>query len=316
MDSIFDRPFAVQKSNCEFHIMKKHILTFFLAFTGLCYAVLAQVPNGGFETWTGNDPEGWVTTNGLMMLGNPQSVFKSTDPHSGSFACEINTVHVTNKPPGVFVPDYTGSVFTGKQVFVTSYFGFPCTVKPGKLAFWYKYNARNNDTASVLAYTTKWNSALNKRDTLAIAVGFLTDSVGTYVQHEIMFMVLDSVSTPDSAVVLFASSSISASQTGAKLILDDIEFTGGTVGVRETGVPVFSLFPNPVDENFVQLQFEQPEPCIEVTLFDLNGKVVSVQAGDAVSGLFTFHTNAPARGIYILSVETESGNAVKRLVIQ
>lgn len=281
------------------------------------FASYAQIPNGSFETWTGNDPNSWVTTNGLILLGNPQSVFKSTDAHSGTSACEINTVHITNKPPGVFIPDFTGSIFTGKQVLVTSYFGFPYTSKPTRLNFWYKYNARNNDTASVIAYTTKWNSSLNKRDTLAIAVGIIKDSVGMYTQGEVFFMMMDSVSTPDSAVVLFASSSLSATQTGAKLLLDDIEFAGGNVGLAEKKAAItFTLSPNPVGSSGVTLQFDKPVSNIDVSVFDVQGKLIYKQSGDAPTGIFLLDTGQLLSGVYILSVQTEKGNTTSRLIIE
>lgn len=295
--------------------MKTTVLTLMMV-AGICFRSQAQIPNGGFETWTNNDPDGWVTTNGLMLLGNPQSVFKSTDAHSGTSACEVNTVNITSKPPGVFIPDFTGSVFTGKQVFVTSYFGFPYTYKPGKLNFWYKYNARNNDTASVLAYTTKWNATLQKRDTLSIAMSMIKDSVGVYTKGEVIFYVMDSVSTPDSAVVLFASSMITATKAGAKLILDDVEFTGGNVGMAEAQSLTFTVFPNPVSDGYVQLLFEQPAASVSVMLFDLQGKKVLEHLGKTVNGTFSMAASTLLPGLYMLTVQTEQGSAVKRLIIE
>lgn len=280
------------------------------------YRTQAQIPNGGFETWTSNDPDGWVTTNGLMLLGNPQSVFKSTDAHSGSFACEVNTVNIINKPPGVFVPDYTGSVFTGKQVFVTSYFGFPYSNKPALLRFWYKYNARHNDTASVLAYTTKWNTTLQKRDTLSIAIGMLKDSVGVYTKGEVMFFMMDSVNTPDSAVVLFASSMITANASGAKLLLDDLEFAGGNVGVEEQNALRFKLYPNPATNGFVRVELQQPVSSAEITVFDVQGRKVLAQPTAVLNGNITFPTVSFEPGLYLLSVQTVHGSGISRLIIE
>lgn len=295
--------------------MKTTLLTLTLLLC-ICYRSQAQIPNGGFETWTNNDPDGWVTTNGLMLLGNPQSVFKSTDAHSGSFACEVNTVNITNKPPGVFVPDYTGSIFTGKQVFVTSYFGFPYTNKPGLLRYWYKYNARNNDTASVLAYTTKWNSALQKRDTLSIAMGIIKDSVGVYTKGEVMFFIMDSVNTPDSAVVLFASSMITATASGAKLLLDDIEFAGGNVGVDEKEALRFNLYPNPSTDGLIRVQLQQPASLAEITVFDLQGRKILMQQTGALNGHITVPSVSLKPGLYLLTVETEQGHSATRLIIE
>lgn len=295
--------------------MKTIVLTLMMVACS-CLPAQAQIPNGGFETWTSNEPDGWVTTNGLMLLGNPQSVFKSTDARTGGFACEVNTVNITNKPPGVFIPDYTGSVFTGKQVFVTSYFGFPYQKKPGRLIYWYKYNGRNHDTATVLAYTTKWNTALSKRDTLSMAMSLITDSVGVYTMGEISFFVMDSVSTPDSAVVLFASSMITATKAGAKLTLDDVAFTGGNIGIAETQPFTFTVFPNPVSDGSVQLLFQQPATTVTANVFDMQGKKILEHSGKTVNGKLTITSLSLIPGLYMLSVKTEQGTAVKRLVIE
>lgn len=295
--------------------MKTTVLTLMMVACSY-FIAYAQVPNGGFETWATTDPDGWVTTNGLTLLGNPQSVFKSTDAHSGSFACEVNTVNISSKPPGVFIPDFTGSIFTGKQVFVTSYFGFPCTQKPGILRFWYKYNARNHDTASILAYTTKWNATLQKRDTLSIAVGMLKDSVGVYTKGELMFYVMDSVSTPDSAVVLFASSMTTSTAAGAQLILDDVEFAGGNVGLSEQQPLAFLVFPNPSSNGMVQLLFQQPNAMVSVSVFDVQGRRIIEQQGNGLTGKFSFSASTLLPGLYMLAVQTEQGTAVKRLVIE
>lgn len=294
--------------------MKTTVLTLMMVAC-FCFQSQAQVPNGGFETWTGNDPDGWVTTNGLMQLGNPQSVFQSSDAHSGTSACEIRTINVVNKIPGVGIPDFTGSVFTGKQVFTTSYFGFPYSQKPSMLRFWYKYNARSNDTASILAYTTRWDAALNKRDTLAIAMSKITDSVGVYTKREVYFYVMDSIHTPDSAVVLFASSSVLANKVGAVLLLDDVEFAGGNVGISESTQLAFSIFPNPVIDGNVQLIFQQSEALVTVNVFDVQGRKVFEQQGKALTGKLSVSTSMLPSGIYMVSVHTAEGFGVKRLII-
>jgi hypothetical protein len=79
--------------------MKKSVLfSLTVLFTTL---LMAQIPNGNFETWANKgsheDPSEWVSTNGLTLLRNPVSVFKSTDAHLGTYACEISLVKMTIK---------------------------------------------------------------------------------------------------------------------------------------------------------------------------------------------------------------------------
>lgn len=288
------------------------IILLFSSFTGF-----AQVPNGGFESWTLNDPDSWVTTNALMLLGNPQSVFQSTDAHSGSSACEIRTVQLTNKPPGVPLPDYIGSIFTGKQIFTTPIFGFPYTSKPKKLNFWYKFNAMNNDTATVLAYTTRWNASLGKRDTLSYGYSLMIDSVGVYTQQEVMLVMMDSINAPDSAVIVFTASIFGAPHAGAKLIVDDVEFTGGNVGLTENE-PVLDLaiYPNPMDEDYFFLQLNQPAKQVSVCIRNTQGQQVALYDMLGETKTQSIRTGMLPSGLYFITVQTENARATRRLIVE
>lgn len=291
------------------------ILTF-CAFALFLTKLSAQIPNGGFENWTGNDPNEWVTTNALTILGNPQSIFKSTDAHTGSAACEINTIFVQSKIPGIPIPDYTGSVFTGKQIGFNTVMGFPYTAKPSMLRFWYKYNARNNDSASIVAITTKWNSSSNKRDTVSIGYGMIKDSVGVYTKLEINLTVLNTNLTPDTAIVLFASSTIYAKAAGAKLLVDDVEFAGGNVGNQELSEGFdFSIYPNPVQHDFVNIEFAKETQWNSIEIFNLDGKRVKAYTDNNSSAVqLTLENLSP--GIYFIQINSENGLGRKRLIVE
>lgn len=295
--------------------MKKTLLSAILLFGGLTQFVSAQT-NGGFENWTGNETEGWVSTNALTLLGNPQSVFKSSDAHTGSFACEINTIHVTNKIPGVSIPDYTGSVFTGKQVGFTPVFGFPFSSKPSTLSFWYKYNGRNGDSASILVYTSRWNSTTGKRDTLVLGAGFIKDSVGVYTRMDLPLITLDSARMPDTAVVLFASSTLSAMAAGAKLIIDDVAFAGGNVGLTdESGRIDVSVFPNPATKGSTTVVFSQPENNVSVKVYDLHGKLLTETLFNNTFAVL-LDTGHLAKGLYFIHIKSDRGLATERLLVE
>lgn len=288
------------------------IFTLFSAFTGF-----AQVPNGGFENWTTNDPDGWVTTNALMLLGNPQSVFQSADAHSGSSACEITTVQLTNKPPGIPLPDYIGSVFTGKQIFTTPIFGFPYTSKPEKLNFWYKFNAMNNDTATVLAYTTRWNTVSGKRDTLSYGYSLMVDTISVYTQHEVTLMMLDSINAPDSAVIVFTASIFGAPHAGAKLTVDDVEFTGGNVGLATINASLeFDVYPNPADQGFFHLQLNEQAKQVSVTILNTQGQQVAQYTFTGEKDAFTIDASQLPSGLYLLAIQTENAHATRRLIVE
>lgn len=292
----------------------KQLLTWVFITNSIC--AFAQIPNNGFEDWTANDPNSWVTTNGLMALGNPQSVFKSTDAYSGTSACEINTVHMTTRPPGVFVPEYAGSVFVGKQVFITSVAGFPYTNKPGMFSMWYKYSTPNGDTASVLVMTTKWNATTSKRDTLSIGTGIMKDTTAVYTKFEMAIYNLDSVTTPDTAVIYVSSSSLNAMNAGAKLKIDDLVFSGGNVGINEASAKIdFSIHPNPNTNGRVFIHSNEILVKPNITVMDLQGRVVwQKQMQTAQEHLI--ETNQLVKGFYLIHIQTEKGTATKKVIFE
>lgn len=291
-----------------------NLLAVVLATTS--FVASAQIPNSGFEDWTVNDPNGWVTTNGLMALGNPQSVFKSTDAYSGNSACEINTVHMTNRPPGVFVPEYAGSVFIGKQVFVTSIAGFPYTNQPGMFSMWYKFSSPNGDTASVLVMTTKWNSTNNKRDTISIGTNIIKDTVSVYTKLDAQFFVLDSINQPDTAVIYISSSSLTASNSGAKLIVDDLTFSGGNVGIKNYAEGIhFSVYPNPTKNGRIFIQSNTVLESPIITVSDIQGKVIW-QKQMETNQQFTIDGNNWVKGLYLVQVKTQNGTATHKMIFE
>jgi hypothetical protein len=292
----------------------KQLLSLTLIFT--TFIASAQIPNSGFEDWTVNDPNSWVTTNGLMALGNPQSVFKSTDAYSGSSACEINTVRMTNRPPGVFVPEYAGSVFIGKQVFVTSIAGFPYTNQPSLFSMWYKFSSPNGDTASVLVMTTKWNSTNNKRDTISIGTNIIKDTVSVYTKLNAQFFVLDTINQPDTAVIYISSSSLTASNAGAKLIVDDLTFSGGNVGINDTKEKVvFSVYPNPTTNGRVFIQSNDILESPIITLMDLQGKVIWQKQMETDQN-FIIDSNQLLKGLYFIQVKNQKGTATNKIIFE
>lgn len=76
---------------------------------------------------------------------------------------------------------------------------------------------------------------------------------------------------------------------------------------------IFSVYPNP-SNGAVQLSFEQPLPNADITLTDLQGRVVLTQRLDGVSNE-TIAIEGPP-GIYFLHVQTPKGQSVVKLVKQ
>ena len=294
-------------------IMKKKLLIFIATAISACYAN-AQILNSGFENWTTTEPNSWVTTNGLMILGNAQSVFKTTDAHSDSFACEMRSTIVANKPSGVYVPDYVGSVFIGKQIGIKSLRGMPYNNKPTNFEFWFKYASTTGDTANAFIMLTKFNATLSKTDTIAIGGFYNSANISTYTKA-ILNLTYLSTETPDTAVVVFSAITPFSTNAGSIFKIDDMAFTGGNVGMNEQNNNVeFTLFPNPSNgESFLNFNTIQPE--INLSIFDLQGKEIwnNKFTNQAKISILTNKFDA---GIYIIKVSNGTKTSFKKLVVE
>lgn len=283
------------------------LISFFITITAS-----AQIANRDFESWNGNNIDNWISTNGLVLLGNDQSVFQSTDAHSGGFACELISTKVTNKPQGVFVPDYVASIFIGRQIGINSIMGYPYTQKPKQLEFWYKHAPVSGDTASSIVVLTKWNTQKMSRDTIAFG-GFFSTTVDTLAYKKgIISLTYSSTLTPDSVSILFSAIKPNSTQGGGKFLIDDLEFTGGTVGIKKTSVQnTFKTFPNPANKTCT-VQFNEVQSFTDVELFNVLGQLVW-QTKVANATQLVVPTSALKEGTYILNIKNQDGYFSEKL---
>lgn len=91
------------------------------------------------------------------------------------------------------------------------------------------------------------------------------------------------------------------------------------VGIEEnSGLSNLNYSPNPASD-FVNITFETPEvQNIVCKIIDVNGRVVLTQSFNHNGGAFTetLNVSSLASGIYILNVETNSGKAGGKIIIQ
>lgn len=91
------------------------------------------------------------------------------------------------------------------------------------------------------------------------------------------------------------------------------------VGIEEnSGLSNLNYSPNPASD-FVNITFETPEvQNIVCKIIDMNGRVVLTQSFKHNGGAFieTLNVSSLASGIYILNVETNSGKAGGKIIIQ
>jgi hypothetical protein len=103
--------------------------------------------------------------------------------------------------------------------------------------------------------------------------------------------------------------------------IDDIMVRGpGSVGINENKMDLgLNLFPNPATDR-VQVNYElSAETTVSIRLFDVTGKLVSVETkGAQPQGRhFAFiNTSELAKGFYTVSIQTENGTSTAKLIVK
>lgn len=299
--------------------MKKLILLLFVTASSVC--AFAQTTMD-FETWSGNDPQGWVSGNAIMLLGNPQSVFKETlaaNVHGGTSSMKLVTVTLTNNPDPTSIPDPMGAAFPGvvNMSPLGLKDGFPYTARPATASFWYKYTPVGGDSSSCFVMLSKWNGT--SRDTIAVG-GLVMMGAAAYTQGNINLIYDGAFSSvfPDSMRLYFSATcytSLNCGTAGSTLWVDDITFTGWN-GMNE---PVSSegvtLFPNPAVDH-VTISVDALESAASVIAYDAAGKAVASASLTAPTNgtnnkTGKINTSALSSGLYSYSIIDTNGNSLR-----
>jgi hypothetical protein len=300
--------------------MKKVLLTTILSCS-LIFA-FAQAPTTDFESWTGNEPTGWISENELMVLLNPQSCFQETvaaNVHGGANSMKLLSVTMTNPVAGL--PNPIGLAAPGKLVGFAPKFGMAYTGRPATANFWYKYTPAAGDSAEFLV--TIWNSTTG--DTIAAGYTKL-GTASAYTSQSVPLTYNPSFSTefPDSMGLMFSATKLfnsnytmcmNCGKAGSTLWIDDVTFTGWN-GVNEhlssEGV---LLYPNPASQ-YVSISATGVSSAALVSVYDVTGRIVSttpllVENGVVTKKSATVNTTNLSTGLYSYYILDENGAAIR-----
>ncbi len=234
--------------------MKKYFYFIFGIFL-LISITNAQIPNAGFENWTGDEPDDWLTNNSIIA----GLITKTTDSHSGTAAVKGSVQHFMTIP---FPP-----------MLVSSESGFPVSSKPGALHGYYKLNSVGGDSIFV--------GILMTANHVAIGAGsFVTGTTtGTY-QEFVANIEYTPATTPDTAWITILLSNTDSVHTGSTFQIDDLSFTSAD-DISEEGSPdryTYALaqnYPNPFNPQ-TRIEYQLAEPArVTVGIFDVLGKQVA-----------------------------------------
>jgi hypothetical protein len=300
--------------------MKK--LVFTLIVMGSSVAGFAQAPTMDFESWSGNNPSGWVSANAIMLLGNPQSVFKETiaaNVHGGANSMKIVTVTLTNNPDPAAIPNPMGVAFPGVVNLspLSLKDGYQYSGRPTTANFWYKYAPVGADSASCFIMLSKWNTS---RDTIAVGGWILNAAASSYAQATINLTYDAAFSNmiPDTMRIYYTAtcySTLTCGTAGSTLWVDDISFSGWN-GINENpGSEGVTLFPNPASE-FVNISVDALNEAYSVSVFDATGRMISSSTLAASNNGMNrksgvVNTSTLAAGLYSYAITTQEGTSLR-----
>jgi len=259
----------------------KKILTFFCFLFSLSGYAQNPIPNPGFESWTGNDPLFWMSTNNDPYF----TVTPSAQSYTGDSAARGEVISLG--PVGQLAPLlYSG---TGGQ-------GFPVTQYYTELTFWYMSNMLSNDELEVDVLFFDSTSTIIGAGSQA----FL-GSAATYTKGTVP--IIAGPGTPSTCIVTFSIlNSISGTPNlGSWFIADDVDLSNGPSGMHDpAAVNNLSVYPVPANDYlYVNSTGSAQLKNTEIKMYDMTGRLVYRHLLND-TGQARFDISSLASGTYML----------------
>lgn len=278
--------------------MKKHLLSIKLFLTALLFAsnISAQIPNEGFEQWSGSNPVSWVSGN----VEGFTFVTPSGNPLSGQFAARLETKSIM----GNLVPAVLSAGSDGE--------GFPVSQRHGQLSFYYKFS--KTVSTAYLFVSVGFKKGEDGIGAGVLAINTPADNYTpvtipvTYINEEI----------PDLGVILIqvTDQNLSPAASGSYAEIDDLSFSILTdVNDESAGVNDFSLeqnFPNPFNPS-TRINYQiAKDNFVTLKVYDIIGnEVAALVNNQQPAGKYSVDFNSAnlPSGVYLYRLQ--AGNYIQ-----
>ncbi len=261
-----ERHRSMMEINPEVYMQRLFPLFLSLLVLASCTA-LAQIPNPGFESWTGTDPDSWASGNVSAISLYP--VTKATDAHSGSYALKGTIVPIpgTSSPMSAAIQSGaggTGFAVTARYAGVTGY--YKCSLLSGdKLGFNFIMYQGGNAIAGgaqiLTASTSTWT---------AFSVPFTYTASGAPDKCILQFQIIGPVTGADYHL-------------GSWYELDDLAFSGATSvgpGAPPAAYALDQNFPNPFNPATTIRYSVAHRSHVTLAVFNMLGENVATLVND------------------------------------
>lgn len=282
---------------------------FSFLFLIAAFSSLAQIPNNGFETWDSSlgyrMPVGWDNLNSVTTSASIYTCNYESPGFSGSYYMSLTSQNI----PGMGVKPGIAVCGTMNHATYQPITGFSYTQRPQVLAGYWQYMAMSaSDQGFFLILLSKWNTSLNKRDTIAYRKYDLPDMVMTW---QPFYIPLDytSSATPDSAIILISASgaTLAAAAHSSYIWVDDLHFgDSATLGIyqRPGTRPDAAVYPNPALERCFVKYYSQSSTRVSIALLDMTGRTIlkqNVAVSEGYNNL-TVSLSGLSDGVYFIEI--------------
>lgn len=279
----------------------------------LCLLVLSMhqlmaqnnLPNQGFETLNDTLPQGWIVDDIGAGLSDAYS-------HTGTYSLAVWNWYYYAKGWAV-----NGDATGINGIWSYGKAGTPIDHKADKLTGYYMYDTTHNggnlDTAYVAVLFKRYNTALQKMDTVAFGEQFLlsTDMNGGMQPFELTITDLMPGVEPDSVAVYLQSSlngfcSTALGGNCLYLYVDDLalETSTGTEDITNWFQHI-EAYPNPASD---QLTIES-NLAADLNIYSLEGKLIRQEK--VTPGTLSLDISDLTTGVYLLAF-VNNGEVLKR----
>lgn len=234
--------------------------------------------------------------------GNPGSSYlKLTSKTVGPAV--VNGIAVSGKLDSTTMMPKSGFAYTGQPVSFT-----------GK----WQHMIYGSSQGGITVLLTKWNTSLNKRDTVAIANQTLSGMAMSWATFTINFTYL-STNVPDSCIIFLRASGTNPTNNDY-LWVDNLSFTGSVAGIenQDPDIQQFSVYPNPaIDQLNVAFDLLHVQST-EISIEDITGKNIYTKSLGEVGGMqnISIDTDEFTAGIYLIKITSPNGSATRKIIIE
>jgi len=266
----------------------------------------AQVPNGGFENWTGTEPDIWLTNNIAPFELYP--VTQSSDAHSGAFAIRGEVVANTTSANEAYNP------------FIQTLGGFPVTQNHASISGWYKFNPLQATASFVITCTVvDGNSQL-------IGVGALEIEAGAAGYTAFTMPIDYSFGGSETAAIITLSFVLSDSEEisaiGSSFLVDDLVLDDAT-DLQENelvNAAVGQPYPTPfLDKVSIPITVKSSSN-FKVEVIDLVGRPVDIIVNNVLPQGAQLIDWTPSQlisnGVYFIQISDAEGSTVRRILLE